>query len=191
TVTSTSTTQAATANAVKLAYDKANEAFQSASDGKTKIATAITGKGVDASSSDTFDTLSTKINQIKKAEGNAVAADVLSGKTFTNANGGLITGTMVNRGGATTVTPTTSNQTKAAGYYSGAITIKGDSNLVAANIVSGKSIFGVAGSAKIGVSVTIDGVNSTKNITLKSIIKEIVSKSTIPYNFYNGTAVVL
>lgn len=49
--------------------------------------------------------------------------------------------------GATTYTPTTSNQTIAAGTYcSGAQTIKGDSNLVADNIKSGVSIFGVAGS---------------------------------------------
>lgn len=47
---------------------------------------------------------------------------------------------------ATTYTPTTSNQTIAAGTYcSGAQTIKGDSNLVASNIKSGVSIFGVAG----------------------------------------------
>ena len=95
----------------------------------------------------TWNDIVSSVKNIKEAQGNAVAADVLSGKTFTNSTGNVISGTMVNRGGATTVTPTTSNQTKAAGYYSGAITIKGDSNLVAANIVSGKSIFGVAGSA--------------------------------------------
>ena len=48
---------------------------------------------------------------------------------------------------ATTYTPSTSNQTIAAGTYcSGAQTIKGDANLVADNIKSGVSIFGVAGS---------------------------------------------
>lgn len=48
---------------------------------------------------------------------------------------------------ATTYTPTTSNQTIAAGTYcSGAQTIQGDSNLIADNIKSGVSIFGVSGS---------------------------------------------
>jgi hypothetical protein len=49
--------------------------------------------------------------------------------------------------GATTYTPNTSNQTIASGTYcSGTQTIKGDSNLIASNIKSGVSIFGVLGS---------------------------------------------
>jgi hypothetical protein len=48
---------------------------------------------------------------------------------------------------AKTITPTTSNQTAVASgrYTTGAITVKGDANLVAANIAQGKTIFGVAG----------------------------------------------
>ena len=53
---------------------------------------------------------------------------------------------------AATITPGTSNQTIAAGtYLTGAQTIAGDADLVAANIVAGKSIFGVNGSAQIPV----------------------------------------
>ena len=49
---------------------------------------------------------------------------------------------------AKTVTPSTSNQTAVASgvYTTGAVTVKGDSNLVADNIKSGVSIFGVSGS---------------------------------------------
>lgn len=53
---------------------------------------------------------------------------------------------------ATTITPGTTNQTAVAAntYVGGAITVKGDANLVASNIVSGKSIFGVVGTATAG-----------------------------------------
>ena len=48
---------------------------------------------------------------------------------------------------AATITPTTSNQTIAAGtYLTGAQTIAGDPDLVASNIKSGVNIFGVDGS---------------------------------------------
>ena len=128
--------------------------------------------------------------------GNATAADVVSGKTFTSSAGLKVIGTHVCDGGTTptlqsktvtpseseqtvspdsgydglssvtveavsntyvgsgvtkkaaqTITPGTADQTLAAGQYlSGAQTIKGDSNLLASNIKSGVSIFGVSGS---------------------------------------------
>lgn len=54
-----------------------NEVFQSASNGKGLIATAITGKGVDASSNDTFSQLATKIQQIS---GSGIISDTALGK---------------------------------------------------------------------------------------------------------------
>ena len=52
---------------------------------------------------------------------------------------------------AQTITPGTTNKTIAANTYLGGVqTIKGDANLVASNIVSGKSIFGVVGTATTG-----------------------------------------
>ena len=79
--------------------------------------------------------------------GNAVASNVLTGKTFINSTGNTLTGTMTNNG-TKTITPSASAQTLGAGYYD-KITINGDADLVAANIVSGKNIFGVNGTATV------------------------------------------
>lgn len=65
---------------------------------------------------------------------------------------------------AATITPGTSNQTIAAGtYLTGAQTISGDANLVAANIKSGISIFGVAGGL---TSATVSQDASTKVLSI-------------------------
>lgn len=75
----------------------------------------------------------------------ATAAQILSGQTA-YVNGNKITGTIPSKG-TQTYTPKTTNQTIGAGQYlSGAQTILGDPNLVPANIVKGKTIFGVTGS---------------------------------------------
>lgn len=77
-----------------------------------------------------------------EASGNAGAAQVLTGYSASNSSGGF-SGSMPNRG-SPTYTPGTSNQGISYGYYGGG-TVEGDSNLVAANILSGKSIFNVTG----------------------------------------------
>ena len=82
--------------------------------------------------------------------GNAVAANVLSGKTFTATPGLKVKGTMTSKD-AKTITPGVDDQIIASGQYlAGAQTIKGDSNLVAANIKKGVSIFGVIGTLEAG-----------------------------------------
>lgn len=123
--------------------------------------------------------------------GDATAADVASGKTFTSSAGlkvtgslsevtqatpgisvsssGLITASVTQSGGivtagtksatkqlttqaAKTVTPGVSSQTAVASgvYTTGVVTVSGDSNLVAGNIKSGVSIFGVSGTLESG-----------------------------------------
>lgn len=55
---------------------------------------------------------------------------------------------------AKTITPGTSTQTAVASgvYTTGAVSVKGDSNLIASNIRSGKSIFGVSGTMQEGIT---------------------------------------
>ena len=121
-----STTLSATANAVKKAYDRANQAFQSASDGKIQIATAITGKGVDARGSDTFLILANKIEQIvtdPSDDATAVAVDLLSGKTAYSKNQ-KITGTMPNIGTVIITPHDTDNVPIPMGYHNGSGYVK-------------------------------------------------------------------
>lgn len=74
----------------------------------------------------------------------ASASDIRSGRTA-YVNGRKLTGTIPNQA-AQTITPGTTDKTISSGkYLSGTQTIKGDSKLVASNIKSGISIFGVTG----------------------------------------------
>ncbi|MCP5015628.1 MAG: DUF1566 domain-containing protein, partial [Ketobacter sp.] len=80
----------------------------------------------------------------------ATTTQVLAGQTFwglTASQWATQTGTMIDNGAGDIITPTTTSQTVAAGYWSSANTVQGDSNLAAVNIVSGTAIFGVDGSA--------------------------------------------
>jgi hypothetical protein len=73
----------------------------------------------------------------------ATAEQVLAGLDFWDGTGAKVAGTMANNG-APSWTPGTASQTLTAGYYSGG-TIAGDASLVAANLCSTATIFGVTG----------------------------------------------
>ena len=82
---------------------------------------------------------------------------------------------------ATTYTPTTSNQTIAAGTYcSGVQTIKGDANLVAGNIKSGVSIFGVSGSYEGSSGGSSDGGTSEETCDFTVTINPGTDSTQIP-----------
>ena len=118
--------------------------------------------------------------QTIKGDSNLTAANIKSGTaifgvtgTYTGPTNAIVpTATQV----AKTWTPTTSDQTIAAGTYcSGAQTIKGDSNLKAANIKSGTTIFGVTGTY----------AGSTGGIASGSLVKAKQKQHTL-FNGYNG-----
>ena len=101
-------------------------------------------------------------------------------------------------------TPTTTNQTINAGQYlKGAQTIKGDANLVSANIKAGVSIFGVAGKTSVvdtadanataanilsGKTAYVNGTKITGTVSTKGAITASGTGAyTIPAGYYDGT----
>jgi hypothetical protein len=102
------------------------------------------------------------------SDANATASDIVSDKTA-YVNGVKITGNIAKKS-AQTYTPTTSDQTIASGQYlDGVQTIKGDANLVSANIKKGATIFGVAGSFEGGPQVgAIVKAQAVSNVQIAS-----------------------
>lgn len=91
------------------------------------------------------------------------AGYVSSGTAGTVSVNGSDTEQLTTRG-ATTITPSTSNQTIAAGtYLTGTQTISGDANLQAGYIKNGISIFGVTGSL---TSVAVSQDSTTKVLSI-------------------------
>ena len=102
-----------------------------------------------ASISGTSATVSTGTNTLTLSKTISVTPTVSAGyvSSGTAGNSSVSLTASVTTKGATTYTPGTSDQTIASGtYLTGAQTISGDADLVASNIKSGVTIFGVAGS---------------------------------------------
>ena len=83
-------------------------------------------------------------SSLDTSDATAAAADILKDKTA-YVNGQKVTGTITSIN-AQTITPTTTDQTVNGNVFlTGAITVAGDVNLLAENIKSGVTIFGVTG----------------------------------------------
>ncbi|MBU1106177.1 MAG: hypothetical protein KKB51_05865, partial [Candidatus Riflebacteria bacterium] len=93
----------------------------------------------------------------KVATGDATAAEVLTGKTFSNAGAVNVSGTMANVG-AQNVTPATADQAITQGYHNGTGKVAGDANLVTGNIKAGTTIFGVTGKTEVVDTTSGDAV---------------------------------
>ena len=123
----------------------ASSATKAVASGSATAPATITG---------TSATLSTGTNTLTLSKTISVTPTVSAGyvSSGTAGNSAVSLTASVTTKGAATITPTTSDQTIASGtYLTGAQTISGDANLQSAYIVSGKSIFGVAGSAVVPV----------------------------------------
>lgn len=132
---------------------------------QTKAVSAGSATGP-ATITGTSASVSTGTNTLTLSKTISVTPTVTAGyvASGTAANSSVSLTASVTTKGATTYTPTTSDQTIASGtYLTGAQTIKGDADLVASNIKSGVTIFGVAGSL---TSATVSQDADTKVLTI-------------------------
>ncbi|MDP4224926.1 MAG: hypothetical protein Q8910_00955 [Bacteroidota bacterium] len=176
--------------------------------------------GGDATTADSIGTVVTKLNTQKNTlvdlANEAVANNNVLKANLANAIGSPAVGTdsmtqltqyIINRnkvGSATIITPSTADQVIPQGYYGGAVgdgKVSGDVNLIPGNILSGVSIFGIAGTLGSLVAGPNDWIKITKSgggtsittPTLMNEVKIISGSGTIRVNQYlyislnNGT----
>lgn len=129
--------------------------------------------------------------------GDAAAGDVLAGKTFSNAGGTGISGTMVNQG-TVIYNPTTSDLPVAEGYHSGSGRVVGDPDLASANIRAGINLFSYDGDPNVvntssgdaantdilsGKKAWVDGSEVTGNIPTRTLSD---STTTVNAGYYEA-----
>lgn len=137
----------------------ASAASKAVSSGSVTAPSTISGTSASVSTGTNTLTLSKTVSVTP----NVTTAGYITSGTAGNASVSLTAS--VTTKAAATITPGTSNQTIASGtYLTGAQTISGDADLVAGNIKSGVTIFGVAGSLS-AATISQDGVTKILSIS--------------------------
>lgn len=106
--------------------DVIDECFQSVSSGKALVASAITDKKVPTDATATFQEMYDNIMKIVLGSGNAIAENVLIGKTFTNDDGVEYTGTMPDNSNGVYSIDESGTCVIPKGYYDGTTVVTSD-----------------------------------------------------------------
>ena len=132
-----------------------------------KVSAVANGSGTNSGSvNGSSATVSTGTNTLTLTKSVSITPTVSAGYISSGTAGNVtvsLTASITTKSAAT-ITPGTTNQTISSGtYLTGAQTIKGDANLVASNILSGKTIFGVSG------TVTLPSISQDSTTKVLSI----------------------
>ena len=150
------------------AIDKINEEIDSlklsVSNGKELVAAAITDKGIETASTDSFAVMSENIRNITtemdQPRGTATPDKVLAGYTFSNDIGVNLEGEIPSVGGNVFI-PSTEDFTFSGNcYLESDITIAGDTELTPDNIRYGHTIFTIEGEFTGDADVTAEDIPS-------------------------------
>lgn len=161
-LTGTQTIRAVTTSNITAANIKDGTTIKVGDAGSSTRIKNVTGTFTDAST-------------VSSGQTAATASKILSGYSAW-VDGSEVKGSISSKSAAT-YTPGTSNQTISSGQYlSGTQTISGDSNLKAANIKSGVSIFGVSGSYS-GDTVNVTAGSWTTKINTSGWASRVYSPS--------------